>query len=335
MIKIKEKFSLKNYNSLLINKKARYFCEIDSIEDCREAAEFIKLKGLQTLILGEGTNIVLTKDFSGLVIKNNIKGKSNEGSKVILGGGENWHQSVLWTLNNDLFGLENLALIPGTVGAAPVQNIGAYGMELSSVVESIKAININNGEIVNLSNEECKFEYRESIFKRKNNSYLITSIKLNLHNEKKVTADYQSLITYLLNDDIDPKKATPFQICRAVISIRNNVLPNPQDQPNVGSFFKNLIINEDALKNLKKKLKNIPFFKLANGKYKIPTAYLIEEAGWKGYEENTVSISKDHALVLIASKKSNIEDILSLSSKISEDIKNKYDITLEIEPTVY
>ena len=335
MIKIKEKFPLKSYNSLLINKKARYFCEIDSLEDCKEVLEFIKLKGLKTLILGEGTNIVLTKDFSGLVIKNNIKGISNDGNKVFLGAGENWHQSVLWTLNNDLFGLENLALIPGTVGAAPVQNIGAYGVELSSVMESIEAININNGDIVNLTNEECKFGYRESIFKRKNNSYLITSITLNLHNEQKVSTDYQSLIAYLLKDDIDPEKATPFQVCRAVVSIRNSILPDPQDKPNVGSFFKNLIVTEDVFSNLQKKLKKIPFFKLPNGKYKIPTAYLIEEAGWKGYEENTVSISKDHALVLIASKKSNLKDILRLSSKISEDIKNKYDITLEIEPTVY
>jgi len=335
MIKIKEKFPLKRYNSLLINKKARYFCEIDSLEDCIEAVEFIKSKGLKTLMLGEGTNIVLTEDFSGLVIKNNIKGKGNKENRVILGGGENWHQSVLWTLNNDLFGLENLSLIPGTVGAAPVQNIGAYGMELSSVVESVEAINIKNGELATLTNEECKFGYRESIFKQKDNSYLITSITLNLHNEPKGSADYQSLISYLLNDDIDPKKATPFQICRAVISIRNNILPNPQDKPNVGSFFKNLIITEDIFRNLQKKLKDIPFFRLTNGKYKIPTAYLIEQAGWKGYEENTVSISKDHALVVIASKKSNIEDILSLSSKIIEDIKNKYDITLEIEPTVY
>ena len=334
MIKIRERFSLQAYNSLLINKRARYFCEVNRIDDCKEVVEFIRSKRLKNFILGEGTNIVLTKDFNGLVVKNNIKEKSNKGYKVLLGGGENWHQSVLWTLNKQLFGLENLALIPGTVGAAPVQNIGAYGVELSSAIESIEAINLKNGEVIILTNKDCKFGYRESIFKGKNNPYLITSIKLNLHNEKKVSTDYQSLVSYLLKDDIDPKKATPFQICRAVVSIRNSILPNPKEKPNVGSFFKNLIINKDKFKKLQMRLKDVPFFKMYNGKYKIPTAYLIEKAGWKGYKENSVSVSEDHALVFIASRKSNTEDILSLSSKISEDIRSKYDVDLEIEPTI-
>ncbi len=319
----------------MIDKKVNYFCELKSIDDCEEAIKFSKSKNLDILILGSGTNILLTSNFDGIVFKNNIKNRASNNEEVILGAGENWHESVLWTLEKKIYGLENLSLIPGTVGAAPVQNIGAYGVELSSMLVSLEAINLKDGELVTINNNECKFGYRDSIFKKNKNFYLITSIKLNLSRQSKTNAHYKSLRDYLIKDDINPTKATPNQICRAVTSIRNRILPDPLKQPNVGSFFKNLILDQIAFEDLQKEIKSIPFFRLNNGQYKVPSAYLIEKAGWKGYKEKEVSISKKHALVLLSSGKAKSKDILNLASRIIQDILEKYNVELKVEPTVY
>ena len=335
MINIKNNFSLKSYNSLLIDKKANYFCELKSVDDCKEAIKFSISKNLDILILGSGTNILLTSDFDGIVFKNNIQSRVINNEEVVLGAGENWHESVLWTLEKKLYGLENLSLIPGTVGAAPVQNIGAYGIELSSMLVSLEAINFKDGELLTINNNECKFGYRESIFKKDKNFYLITSIKLKLNRQSKTNTNYKSLRDYLIKDDINPTKATPNQICRAVTSIRNRILPDPLKRPNVGSFFKNLILDQTSFEDLQKEIKNIPFFRLKNGQFKVPSAYLIEKAGWKGYEEKEVSVSKKHALVLLSSGRAKSEDILNLALRIIQDILEKYNVELELEPTVY
>ena len=335
MIDIKQNFSLKTYNSLRIDKSANYFCEVTSLEESQEAIEFSRLKKLKILVLGSGTNVVLTKNFDGLVIKNKIEGKKRKKESVTLGSGENWHQCVLWSLKQKLNGLENLALIPGTSGAAPIQNIGAYGVEISSKISIVRTINLKTGELIDFSKDDCLFSYRDSFFKKKNNEYLIIALELNLTKNKKSDTSYQSLREYLIKDDINPEKATANQVCRAVTTIRNRLLPDPEIQPNVGSFFKNLIMERKEYRDLKKILKEIPCFKTDDGKCKVPSAYLIEKAGWKGFKKRDVSISPNHALVLLSSGNSSCEEILGFSSTIVEDIHNKFGVKLEIEPSIY
>lgn len=269
------------------------------------------------------------------MLRVSISGRSKEENIVNFGAGENWNEVVLWSLENKLFGLENLALIPGTVGAAPIQNIGAYGEEISSKLISLEAINIKTNELICMSNAECKFSYRDSIFQLEDNDLLVSSIKLKLTKEPKTNTSYKSLNEYLIRDDIDPAYATPFQVCRAVTSIRNKILPNYRDEPNVGSFFKNLTVKKQNLDELNNKIAGLPYYKNADGlTYKVPVAFLIENAGWKGHQQGNVRVSEKHALVLIADKGATSDELLSLSSSIVEDIYKKTQVKLEIEPEV-
>ena len=335
MNKIKENHPLKKYNSLLMNHKAQYFCEVHSTEESYEFIDFCIKKRLPITILGSGTNVIFTKNIEGAVLKISIPGREINREKVTVGAGENWHEIVLWTLKNNLFGLENLSLIPGTVGAAPVQNIGAYGEEISSRLLSLEAVNLFTNEVVTFQKESCRFNYRESLFKD-NNDFLITSIKLELSRQPITNTSYKSLNTYLLNDDIDPAIATPNQVCRAVTAIRERVLPNPSIRPNVGSFFKNLIVDKNCFEKLSKQFDELPFFLDSdNSLYKIPSAFLIEKAGWKGRKIGKVGISDEHALVLVLEEEVRSEEVINFSSKIINDITEKYGVILEIEPDIF
>ena len=335
MSKIKTNYPLREYNSLLLNHKAQYFCEVYSEEESSEFIDFCKNRKLPIQILGSGTNVVLSKDIAGGVLKVSIPGKKIHGDKIIIGAGENWHQIVLWSLKNGLYGLENLSLIPGTAGAAPVQNIGAYGEEISSKLLSLEAVNTMTNEIISFDRESCAFNYRESQFKN-NNDFLILSIKLQLSRIPVINTSYESLNTYLIKDDIDPEKATPNQVCRAVSAIRERILPDPSTEPNVGSFFKNLVLDKKSFKKLKNKLDGFPFFKdLENLTYKVPTSFLIESAGWKGKKIGNVSVSKKHALVLVLEGEASSEEIINFSSLITKDIEKKYGVALEVEPNIF
>ena len=306
-----------------------------SVEESHEFVDYCLNKNIPVKLLGEGTNIVLTRDIEGGVLKVSIPGRNINRNEVNLGAGENWNEVVLWSLENQLFGLENLSLIPGSVGAAPVQNIGAYGEEISSKLVSLEALNIKTNELILMTNKECKFSYRESIFKKKDD-LMITSIKLKLSKEPKVNTSYKSLKNFLIKDDINPNRATPYQVCRAVTSIRNQILPDFKVEPNVGSFFKNLILDEMTFNKLKKKNVDLPHFK--NPKdltYKVPVAFLIENAGWKGKKQGNVRVSEKHALVLIADKGSNSEQLIKLSSVIAKDIYEKTQVELEVEPKIF
>ena len=318
-----------------MNHRAQYFCEVHSKEESYEFIDFCIKKKLPIKILGSGTNVILTKDIDGAVLKVSIPGREINGERITLGAGENWHEIVLHTLKHSLFGLENLSLIPGTVGAAPVQNIGAYGQEISSKLFSLEAINLFTNELITFKNESCGFNYRESQFKD-NNNFLITSITLELSRQPITNTSYKSLNTYLLNDDIDPESATPYQVCRAVSAIREKILPDPSIRPNVGSFFKNLIVEKNVYENLKNKLDKLPFFlDSVNSSYKIPSAFLIEKAGWKGKKIGRVGVSKEHALVLILEEGASSEEVINFSSLIINDISKKYGVTLELEPNIF
>jgi len=332
MIDIKENFSLGKYNSLQVDHVADYFCEVFKEEDCIEAIDFAKDRKLKSLILGEGTNVVFSNDFKGLVIKVNLKGIYSNDGLVNIASGESWHESVLWTLKNNLFGLENLSLIPGTVGAAPIQNIGAYGVEISSFIHSIKFLNINTREIEEFSNEECKFNYRNSIFK-KLKDYLILEVRLKLLKSEDINISYKSLKNYMEVEGLDLSKATATQVCRCVCELRNTILPDPNKVPNAGSFFKNILITKDKYSALSQIIE-APYHEESDEMVKVSSAFLIEKAGWKGFRDKNVSVSDKHSLVLLSNGKATGKEVLLLAERIIEDVHQKFGVNLTIEPSV-
>jgi len=336
MIEINQNYSLKEFNSFGFKYRAEYFCEVNSIEECHEFIDFCLKKKIPIKFLGEGTNVVLSRNIKGGVLKISLPGRAVKEDVVDFGAGENWNEVVLWSLENQLFGLENLALIPGTAGAAPIQNIGAYGEEISSKLISLEAINIKTNELISISNKECEFSYRDSVFKAETNKFLVSSIKLKLSKETKTNITYNSLKDYLIRDDIDPEYATPYQVCRAVTSIRSKILPDYRNEPNVGSFFKNVVLNKKNLDKLKSKIVNLPYYENIDGlTYKVPVAFLIENLGWKGKKLGNVRVSEKHALVLIADEGASSVDLMSLSSEIADDIYKNTHIKIEIEPEVF
>ena len=332
MIDIKTNFSLCNFNSLQLDHVADYFCEVFNEQDCIEALEFAKEKQLQIQILGEGTNVVFSDDYQGLVIKVSLKGiNSNEGL-VSIASGESWHESVLWTLKKNLFGLENLSLIPGTVGAAPIQNIGAYGAEISSFIHSVKFLNLNTRKIEEFTNEECQFNYRNSIFKELKD-YLILEVKLRLFKKENINISYKSLKDYMEAEGLDLSKATATQVCRCVCELRNTILPDPKKVPNAGSFFKNILITKDEYNDLREIIE-VPYHQESKKMVKVSSAFLIEKAGWKGYAEDNVSISDKHSLVFLSNGKATGKQVMLLADKIIKDVHQKFGVNLIIEPSV-
>ena len=332
MIDIKKKFSLCNFNSLQLDHFADYFCEVFNEQDCIEALEFAKEKQLQIQILGEGTNVVFSDDYQGLVIKVSLKGiNSNEGL-VSIASGESWHESVLWTLKKNLFGLENLSLIPGTVGAAPIQNIGAYGAEISSFIHSVKFLNLNTRKIEEFTNEECQFNYRNNIFKELKD-YLILEVKLRLFKKENINISYKSLKDYMEAEGLDLSKATATQVCRCVCELRNTILPDPKKVPNAGSFFKNILITKDEYNDLREIIE-VPYHQESKKMVKVSSAFLIEKAGWKGYAEDNVSVSDKHSLVFLSNGKATGKQVMLLADKIIKDVHQKFGVNLIIEPSV-
>ena len=332
MIDIKTNFSLCNFNSLQLDHVADYFCEVFNEQDCIEALEFAKEKQLQIQILGEGTNVVFSDDYQGLVIKVSLKGiNSNEGL-VSIASGESWHESVLWTLKKNLFGLENLSLIPGTVGAAPIQNIGAYGAEISSFIHSVKFLNLNTRKIEEFTNEECQFNYRNSIFKELKD-YLILEVKLRLFKKENINISYKSLKDYMEAEGLDLSKATATQVCRCVCELRNTILPDPKKVPNAGSFFKNILITKDEYNDLREIIE-VPYHEESKKMVKVSSAFLIEKAGWKGYAEDNVSVSDKHSLVFLSNGKATGKQVMLLADKIIKDVHQKFGVNLIIEPSV-
>ena len=331
-MKIEENHSIKDINSLRINQLAKYFCSIETVEQFQEAIEFSRIRNLPMLFIGEGSNIVFTKDYEGLVIKNNIYGKiEHDERKVEVSSGENWHHFVNWSLSNERYGLENLALIPGTVGASPIQNIGAYGKEVSEFIKEVKSINTLTAEERVFSKEECKFGYRSSVFQNKK-EYFITSVVFETNQDPCIDIAYDSLHEFFKASSKEVKTLTPKDVFDGVSSLRRIILPDHNKEFNVGSFFKNLILEEADFRNLNEII-NVPYYK-DNYKYKVPSGYLIEEAGWKGKGLKNVKVSEQHALVLTTNGNLDGNEIVRFADSIIDDIYNKFKVKLEIEPTL-
>lgn len=335
---IEEYVSLRNYNTFGIDVKAKFFCEIHSLVELRELLP--ELKKQPYIFIGGGSNVLFTKDFEGLVIVNKIIGKKIDfkGDDIIVSGlsGENWHEFVLWTLENKAFGLENLSLIPGSLGAAPMQNIGAYGSEIKQTCVSISALDLESGEIKIFMNEECEFGYRESVFKRSlKNKYFILEVSFALQNRDnwKPNANYGDIQKVL--DDKKIVIARAIDISDAVIEIRRSKLPDPKILGNSGSFFKNPVISFVQFERFIECNPSAPYYIVSEDEYKIPAGWLIEMAGLKGKRYGNCGVHEKQALVLVNYGNASGKEIFELSTVIVETIFERFGILLEREVNVY
>ena len=336
---IEQNRSLKNFNTFGFDIVADYFIEVSSEDELIDALAWGREKTLAIFVLGGGSNTVFTRDVKGVVIYIAIKhynavAAANGQINVRVGAGMIWHDLVEQTLSEQYYGLENLALIPGLAGAAPIQNIGAYGVEVSNTLINVETIDKLTGERRTLSCSDCKFSYRHSIFKTTEGANLVvTAITLGLSSDDNPVVHYPALKNALKDAAI--ANATATDIYNLVCQIRRKKLPDPKQLGNAGSFFKNPIITRHQLDAIASQYSDVPYFKQANGELKIPAAWLIDCAGWKGYRNSHVGVHDRQALVLINHGGGTGQQIASLSDEIKSDIQNRFNVTLEREPVVY
>lgn len=332
---IKKSFDLKDFNSLALPAKAEFFCSIDSASQLQQALAYAKQQKLTITPIGGGSNLVLADDISGLVLHVNLKGIStstmiDNSIDISVGAGEDWHEFVTMCLNNGWHGLENLALIPGNTGAAPIQNIGAYGVELSHFLQSVDVVNVETGQSEVLSCEDCDFGYRTSIFKQSAlDKYIITAVNLRLSTQPLVNISYPALA-----DLIQGVEPTPKIIFDTVCQLRRSKLPDPKQIPNVGSFFKNPIVSKQQADKLIVSYPEIPMFPLEGALTKLAAAWLIEHCGFKGSRHGKVGVHHKQALVLV-NFEGNGKDILLLAETIKSQVAEKFAVVLEVEPRIY
>ena len=336
---IQQNVDLLPYNTFGIQASAKYFTTIKTLEDTKNLFGSEIFKNEKHFILGGGSNILLTKNFDGLVIKVELLGKEvieEDDSTITLrvGAGENWHAFVMYCVERNYGGVENLSLIPGTVGAAPMQNIGAYGVEIKKNILGVEAVEKSSGDVRYFNAEDCKFGYRESIFKEEaKDQFLISSVTLKL--TKK---DHQFNVSYgAIEETLKQRGVKTLSIkaiSDAVIYIRSTKLPDPARIGNAGSFFKNPSIQADLMDFIKKNYPSIPSYPSTNGLVKIPAAWLIEQCGWKGKTFDSIGVHQHQALVLVNYGGGKGEKIWELAMKIKESVKEKFDITLQPEVNV-
>jgi UDP-N-acetylmuramate dehydrogenase len=333
---IEKNISLKPFNTFGIDVNAAYFSRFSSSEEL--SILFKETKDLPFLIIGGGSNLLLTVDFNGIVLRNEILGKTileetADSVLVKIGSGENWHEFVLWAVENGFGGVENMSLIPGSVGASPMQNIGAYGVEIKDVFDHLLAYHIESGETHRFSLEECQFGYRESVFKRAlKNQYVITEVCFRLEKNRKVNTTYGAIEQELQKMGIS--SPTIRDVSNAVISIRQSKLPNPAELGNAGSFFKNPVVDVSIADAILEKFPSAPVYPAENSKKKLAAGWLIEQAGWKGKTEGTCGVHKLQALVLVNYGGSTGTQIYDLSTAIITDIQEKFGVTLEREVNI-
>ncbi|WP_313099604.1 UDP-N-acetylmuramate dehydrogenase [Epilithonimonas sp.] len=338
-MKMQENISLKPYNTFGVDVQSKYFAEVRSLEELIETLKFSNSKKLPLLFLGGGSNILLTKDFEGLAIRLNLKGIMEEiidDNQILVNakGGENWHQFVMFCLDKNYGGLENLSLIPGNVGTSPMQNIGAYGTEIKDIFVSCKVLNLETLEIETFNLEQCKFGYRDSIFKQQGKGkYVILEVTFRLTRKNhKIDVEYGAIQSEL--EKMGITNPTIQDVSKAVISIRKSKLPDPKVIGNAGSFFKNPTIPVSQFGALKQQFENIPGY--PNGDFvKVPAGWLIEQAGWKGKQIGNVASNQLQALVIInATGNATGKEIFDFSTMIIDSVKEKYGIELEREVNI-
>ena len=333
-MRIFENFSLKSYNTFGVDCKADYFAVVQSVSELRKLLAEPEFLSLPKLFLGGGSNILLCCDYKGLVIHVALEGITDLGNGLIKAqAGENWHEFVMWTLNHGYNGIENLSLIPGNVGTAPMQNIGAYGVELKDVFVELEAFHIKSEEIHVFDKTTCSFGYRESLFKNKRKGeFVILSVTLQLSKEGLVNTTYGAIKEVLYERRIT--EPSPKNVSEAVISIRQSKLPDPKDIGNSGSFFKNPVILKSTFEEIKKEYPEIPCYPVSDREVKVPAGWLIEKAGWKGKRIDDYGVHEKQALVLVNYDNAKGEDIYQLALEIQTSIKKKFDIHLHMEVNV-
>lgn len=333
---ISENISLKPYNTFGIDVKAKKFAPFQSVAELEDLLDSNKSENI--FILGGGSNILFTKNVSSLVLKNEIKGieilyQDEENITLRVGAGEVWHEFVLYCVANEFAGVENLSLIPGNVGASPMQNIGAYGVEVKDVIQHVEAYHLESKTRKIFSNGECKFGYRESVFKREfKDQYVITHVVFKLSLNPNINTSYGAIENELKTKGIS--KASLKDVSDAVISIRQSKLPDPKVIGNAGSFFKNPVVKEEIYQKIKSNYPDAPSYPVLPGEVKIPAAWLIEQAGWKGKTFETFGVHKNQALVLVNYGGSSGQQIWDLSTQIKEDVFSKFGVDLEREVNV-
>lgn len=336
---MQENFSLKPFNTFGVEAKAKYFVEVNTVEELIETIKLSNYQTLPLLFLGGGSNILFTKDFDGLAIQLNLKGISeeflNENEVLVTAkAGENWHEFVIYCLNKNYGGLENLSLIPGNVGTSPMQNIGAYGTEIKNHFVSCKVLNLKTLEIETFNLEKCRFGYRDSIFKQEGkNQYVILEVSFKLTTQNHIIkTEYGAIQSELENlGIINP---TIQDVSKAVINIRQSKLPDPKKVGNAGSFFKNPTIPLAQFEDLKLKFDNIQGY--PNGNFvKVPAGWLIEQCGWKGKQIENVASHQLQSLVIInATGNASGKEIFDFSTLIIDSVKEKFGIELEREVNI-
>ncbi|SEB43358.1 UDP-N-acetylmuramate dehydrogenase [Tenacibaculum sp. MAR_2009_124] len=334
-MKIQQNISLKEFNTFGIHVNAKRFVSIESLYHLQELLKTEK----DIFVISGGSNMLLTRDIDKLVVHINIKGisidRENENSvHLTVNAGENWHDFVLWCLSEDYGGIENLSLIPGNVGTCPIQNIGAYGVEVKDVITKVEVIEIATGKTHTFSNKECQFGYRNSIFKNEvKGKFIITSVSFNLtKNAHKLNNSYGAIEKELNGRKIT--KPTIKDISDVVIAIRESKLPDPKKIGNSGSFFKNPVISKNLFNKLQKKHPNIPSYPVSDTEIKVPAGWLIEQSGFKGKRYGDYGVHEKQALVLVNYSNASGKDVYNLAKRIQKTIFENFSIALEIEVNI-
>src|SRR5690554_3424059 len=333
---LQENVNLKPFNTFGISARTKYFASFSSVNALKSLLKEVKDSDL--LILGGGSNVLFQGNFHGVTLRNEIKGieiiEENDRDVILkVGAGENWHELVLHAIAKGWGGIENLSLIPGSVGASPMQNIGAYGVEIKDVFESLEALEIKTGKLRSFSHEECQFGYRESVFKKDlKNKFVITSVTYKLSKNPQLNTSYGAIEEELKSRNIT--QPTIKDVSDAVIAIRQSKLPDPKEIGNAGSFFKNPVIPVTQYEALQKKYENMPSYQVDEQHVKVPAGWLIDQSGWKGKTFGDFGVHKRQALVLVNYDNAKGKDIVELSEQIIADIKKRYGITLEREVNI-
>lgn len=335
---IKQNVALRKFNTFGLNVRARYMAVAEHEDDTRKILREPTYRTHPFLILGGGSNLLFSGDYQGLVLKNNILGKDvvkqdHEFVWLRLGAGENWHQVVLWAIDHGWGGIENLSLIPGTVGAAPMQNIGAYGVELCSVFDNLESIELSSGSTKTFDTADCDFSYRYSVFKGPlKDQFIITRVVLKLRKHPVYNISYGAVAQTL--EEMGVEKLSVRNISNAVIKIRESKLPDPEKIGNAGSFFKNPVVDRDFFNILKSEYTNIPYYHTDNGRVKIPAGWLIEQCDWKGFRRGSIGVHHKQALVLVNFGDAQGQDLVQLASEIQHSVQVKFGIKLDPEVNI-
>ncbi|MDH5603334.1 MAG: UDP-N-acetylmuramate dehydrogenase [Cyclobacteriaceae bacterium] len=337
MLTIQEALNVKEFNTFGIAVKARWFVSVRSVEEIRELIQTAVFLDHERLILGGGSNLLFTKDFDGVVIKVDIKGiqvvsEDEDHLLIRCGAGESWHGLVMYTVENGWSGLENLSLIPGSVGAAPVQNIGAYGVELKDNFVHLESLNLLTGEMQTFDKEACMFGYRDSVFKNElKGKQLITHVILRVNKKHKFHLSYGNVEQVLQERGIE--RPTVQSVSDAIVEIRRSKLPDPRQLGNAGSFFKNPLVTGEKYQRLKTVYDEMPGYNTGDG-YKIPAAWLIDQCGWKGKRQGAVGVHTNQPLVLVNYGNGTGKEIEELANAIRKGVLEKFEVDLVPEVNI-